>query len=218
MPTEEEAEESYQETLYDQACLLLEKMTDETRARFYDQHEDVVVLTSTAQEIAGSLIYMEDQEKLRKIARFVNDHLKHPDRTETERSIALGTMGISGINGPLGKREALARLKEPPQDHSWLVEATTKDGQRWRNGVRLRTKEEAELYIESHVQPQLEKAGFVSAKVIQDGVPPNCNLYRKTRGGRVVILGFEDGQCHSLHWRDEAGEVVEAPPPSHRLP
>jgi hypothetical protein len=35
MPTEEEAEESYQDTLYDQACVLLERMTDETRQLFF---------------------------------------------------------------------------------------------------------------------------------------------------------------------------------------
>lgn len=35
MPTAEEAEESYQETLYDQACLFLESMTGETRRRFF---------------------------------------------------------------------------------------------------------------------------------------------------------------------------------------
>jgi len=35
IPTEEEAEESYQQTLYDQACLLLESMTDSTRQKFF---------------------------------------------------------------------------------------------------------------------------------------------------------------------------------------
>jgi hypothetical protein len=35
MPTEAEAEESYQDTLYDQACLLLESMASETRQRFF---------------------------------------------------------------------------------------------------------------------------------------------------------------------------------------
>jgi hypothetical protein len=35
MPTEEEAEESYQETIFDQACLLLESMTDERRHIFF---------------------------------------------------------------------------------------------------------------------------------------------------------------------------------------
>src|SRR5262249_29506242 len=35
MPTAEEAEESYQETLLDQACLLLESMAGETRQKFF---------------------------------------------------------------------------------------------------------------------------------------------------------------------------------------
>ncbi len=35
MPTEEEADASYQETLYDQACLFLERMTGETRQRLF---------------------------------------------------------------------------------------------------------------------------------------------------------------------------------------
>lgn len=35
MPTEEEAEESYQDTIYDQACLFLEEMTGPTRRRFF---------------------------------------------------------------------------------------------------------------------------------------------------------------------------------------
>jgi len=35
MPTAEEAEESFQETLYDQACLFLERMTGETRQRLF---------------------------------------------------------------------------------------------------------------------------------------------------------------------------------------
>jgi hypothetical protein len=35
IPTEEEAEESYQETLFEQACLFLEEMTDETRQRLF---------------------------------------------------------------------------------------------------------------------------------------------------------------------------------------
>lgn len=35
MPTEEEAEEEYQQTLFDQACLLLDRMASETRQRFF---------------------------------------------------------------------------------------------------------------------------------------------------------------------------------------
>jgi hypothetical protein len=35
MPTEEEAEKSYQATLYEQACLFLESMTDKTRQKYF---------------------------------------------------------------------------------------------------------------------------------------------------------------------------------------
>lgn len=35
MPTEEEAEREHQKTLYDQACLFLKSMTDQTRRKFF---------------------------------------------------------------------------------------------------------------------------------------------------------------------------------------
>lgn len=35
MPTEAEAEKSYQDTLYEQSFWLLEQMTEETRQRFF---------------------------------------------------------------------------------------------------------------------------------------------------------------------------------------
>jgi hypothetical protein len=41
MPTEEEAEESWQNDLYDQACLLLEQMAGETRQRFFAKSRPV---------------------------------------------------------------------------------------------------------------------------------------------------------------------------------
>jgi hypothetical protein len=48
MPTAEEADESWQDTLYDQACLLLERMAARTQERFFahinqnDGHQDLV--------------------------------------------------------------------------------------------------------------------------------------------------------------------------------
>jgi hypothetical protein len=50
--------------------------------RYRERHQ--VLLTARAEEIAEKLIEMADQAKLRKIARLVNDHLTHPDRTPTE--------------------------------------------------------------------------------------------------------------------------------------
>jgi hypothetical protein len=53
------------------------------------RERNVVVLTADAREIAGMLIDMADQGKLKKIARFINDHLRHPDRSPQEQANAL---------------------------------------------------------------------------------------------------------------------------------
>ena len=181
----------------------------EKQARWRERNQ--VVLTEHARVIAEKLIDMEDQAKLRKIAKFINDHLKHPDRTPEEKAIALGRAGISGLNGPLTKREALERVRNPPPppDHAWLVEATTKDGKRWRNGVRLRTKEEAKVYVEAFARFHLEKAGYVTGRVVRsDGEPNNCSIIRTYKRGRPTLL-FEDGQCVLLDWHADTGEAVE---------
>ena len=57
---------------------------------------------------------------------------------------------------------AVAKLKEPPPTGSWRVEAITKDGKRWVNGVRLETKEEVRAYVVHHVPYDLEEAGYVT--------------------------------------------------------
>ena len=54
----------------------------EKQQRWRDRN--VIVLTATAREIAEKLIEMDDQPKLRKVARFINDHLKNPNRTPHE--------------------------------------------------------------------------------------------------------------------------------------
>ena len=81
----------------------------EKQRRFRDRN--VIVLTDRAEEIAEKLIDMEDQAKLRKVARLVGNHLKNPNRSLDERNIDLGRVQIQGANGrPLGKRKALAEL------------------------------------------------------------------------------------------------------------
>jgi hypothetical protein len=108
----------------------------EKQARWRQRYQ--VVLTQDAREIAGKLIEMADQAKLRRVARFINDHLKHPGRSPLERSIALGLAGYTSPDGDLSKTAALKRAKAEQAgeivapDHSWLVEASTKDGKRWR--------------------------------------------------------------------------------------
>jgi hypothetical protein len=174
----------------------------EKQRRWRDRNQ--IVLTDRAADIAEKLIDMRDQAKLKKIVRYLNDHLKHPDRNPVQRAIALGRAGVDGLNGRLGKKAAIESLRdrppgEMPVQSSWRVEAITKDGRRWTNGVRLCSKEEAETYRDHHVRFDLDKAGYVTADVLQDDDPSNCGITRKRRGGRPS-LGFEDGQCVLLHW------------------
>jgi hypothetical protein len=158
-----------------------------------------VVLTDRAETIAERLIDMEDQAKLRKISRFINDHLKHPDRDPTERAIALGRAGMNGLNGRLSKRGALERYRAAPQGHCWRVEAITRDGKRWSNGVRLDTKEEAEVYAEAHARYDLENDGYVTSEILRCDEPSNCSITRARAKGRPT-LNFPDGQCVILNW------------------
>ena len=64
----------------------------ENQARWRERN--IISLTDRAPYIARKLIEMDDQDKLRKIARAINDHLKHPDRTPDERAAALGLAGV----------------------------------------------------------------------------------------------------------------------------
>ena len=172
---------------------------------------NVVVLTGRAAAIAERLIEMSDQKKLKKVAAFINDHLRHPDRTPDERSIALGRGQLVGLNGPLSKTAAIAELREsgPVLTSSWLVEPITKDGQRWTNGVRLGTKAEAEAYRDHHACFELEADGYVTADICQDEVPPNCCVTRARRGGRTTLV-YPDGGCEWLHWRAKVASSREA--------
>ena len=82
------------------------------------------------------------RRKLKKVAAFIKDHLRHPERTRDERLIALGRRGMTGLNGPLSKTAAIAELRKPAPTTSWRVEPITNDGKRWANGVRLATRQE----------------------------------------------------------------------------
>jgi hypothetical protein len=139
----------------------------------------------------------------------LKDHLKHPDRTLEERYIALGRMRIDSLNGPLSKRAALEQVRNPPprQLHSWRVEATTKDGRRWGNGVRLGTKEEAKVYVESYVPFDLEKAGYASAEIIRCDDEPRNSITRSRAKGRPKLI-FKHGTCGTLEWVE-----IEEPTP-----
>jgi hypothetical protein len=161
----------------------------EKQARWRERN--VIALTESAADIASKLIAMDDQDKLRKIIRFVNDHLKHPDRTPTERAVALGHIGM----GDLSKTAALAWIRENP---AYRVEAVTVDGRRFGNGVRLGTVEEAQLYAEHFARPQVE--GYVTGDVIRcDGELAENSVTMNPDG--TADLGFRHGTCGNLQWR-----------------
>ena len=189
----------------------LQPSDDPEREQEEDELENMVDLTDDARTIARQLIYMDDQKKLKKIAAFINDHLKHPERTPEERMISLGLLKISGLNGDLSKTAALAQLKEPPPTSSWRVEPTTKDGKRWSNGVRLASKEEAVAYRDHHACYELEEAGYVTADILQGDDLPNCSVTRNRKGGRTTLV-FGHGDCVLLPWRCGA-EIVNVPIP-----
>jgi hypothetical protein len=169
----------------------------EKQARWRERN--FISLTDDAASISWKLMQM-DQAKLRKLAKFINDHLKHPDRTEFERQIALGRIGMDGLNGRLTPKQAIEKLRnpEPKQDYSYRVEAQTADGRRWATGVRLKTVEEAQIYAEYYTY-KLE--GYVTSEVIRcDGESPLNRITRGRKGGRPE-LDFMHGTCGSLTWR-----------------
>jgi hypothetical protein len=166
--------------------------TGEKQARW--RESNFVSLAASAENIALKLMEMDDQDKLRDIAKFINDHLKHPGRTPLQRQVALGLIGIGGADGRnLGKKAALAALP----NHAYRVEVTTADGQRWGNGVRLTTVEEAQLYTDHHARYDVE--GYVTSDIIKcEGEDPLNSIIKGPEG---VDLGFMHGTCGSLKWR-----------------
>jgi hypothetical protein len=106
------------------------------------------------------------------------------------------------------KAAAVMAPPPPPQDHSWSAEVTDRAGKRWRSGVRLRTKEEAEVYAEAHARDDVP--GYVTAEVIR--CDESCTgdfsiTFPRRKGGRPT-LNFAHGTCHLLGWHE-----VGAPAP-----
>jgi hypothetical protein len=184
----------------------------EKQKRFRERK--VIVLTHDANDMAERLIELHDQDelratvrKLRKVASFVADHLRHPDRDPFQRAIALGRAGIDSLNGPLPKLAAIAAsaAQKVPPDHSWRIEAVSQDGQRWHNGVSFETREEAEVYVDGYAR--FEVPGYERADILPLDQPPQNSIIRRRKGGRPTLL-FADGTCTLMAW-----EPVETPCP-----
>ena len=180
-----------------------------------------IILTADADadEIADQLIAEFDQNdlramlvKLRKVARFVADHLRHPDLTPMGRALVRGG-GMVSLDGPLGKTATLAALREPPSTaplSSWAVEAIDKAGNRWRNDVRFSSREEAEAYGDWLHTRDDEVPDYVTAEVYQTDDPlTDCAMIRRRKGGRLTFT-YPDGSCSTnlRVWRNGEGTEV----------
>jgi hypothetical protein len=168
------------------------------------RERNVVVLTEDAASIAEKLIDMSDQRKLKKIAGYVTDHLRHPDRNPEQRMIALDRGGmLDGLNGALSKKAAIAAAADDAPDkpkltHSWRVEVTDDKGQRWGDGVRLESEEEAKVYVD--IFARHEVPGYVTSEIIRTDEPPANSLGRTSKRAKRVTLFFNDGDCWRLGW------------------
>ena len=170
----------------------------EKQARWRERN--VVKLTDDAESIAWQLMHMDDQKKLLKISRYIRDHLKHPDRTDMEKQIALGRIGMDGDDGrPLSKTGAIDRLRNPKPvpDHSYGVQVVADDGRLFGNGVRLVTQEEAQLYADIHAPKHFHS--YVTINVVRFAGEAPLNSIIKRRN--TYSLTFAHGTCGSLSWR-----------------
>jgi hypothetical protein len=175
----------------------------EKQARWRERN--VIVLTRDAVDIAEAMIDLDREpdelrdivKKLRKVASYLNDHVRHPERTPYQQAIALGRAGVGSLNGDLPKLAAIAAVEKPEPDTSFRVEAVGKGG-RWRNGVTLGSEEEAKVYVESYAR--FNVPGFRSGEIMPSGGAPNCSITRKRKGGRAT-LEFRHGECVLKTWK-----------------
>ena len=103
-------------------------------------------ITARAEDIAEKLMEMEDQAKLRKIHRWIGNHLKNPKRSLTERHVDLGRLGIGTPRGNKGAKRAAAEAAEI---------------------LRLRAEQEAQMIEEDRriaVVKDALKAGLITQK------------------------------------------------------
>lgn len=141
-----------------------------------------------ANEVALKLIETYDAKHLTKVRRMLDDHLRHPERTPFQRRAVL----MGGMEHADGKRFTVAEIDAV---HSWKVEAVDAEGQRWANGVRLDTEEEARLYAET-----ASKDGYASTEVIRvPGEQALASVSVDSAGD--VIVHFIHGMCGRFQWQ-----------------
>jgi hypothetical protein len=179
----------------------------ERQARWRDQRNsraNVLADDAKPKEMAEGLLIELGVDRARKVLRALDKRLRGI------KSDCPACKGTGFIEWQIEDREGGARFSQPcdcgpkaaahvapPPDHSWRVIATTPDGRRWQNGVRLVTEEEAREYADVHARGELE--GYVTAEVLRCDEQPRNSIDHR-RSGRVVLI-FTDGECGLLHWK-----------------
>jgi hypothetical protein len=149
----------------------------EKQARFRERN--VISLTAPASDIADKLLAM-DRNRLVIVLKLIDERLKEP---------------FPIPNVPRTKAAANRALQS---DCSYAVQIMGFDGTRLGNGVRVGSKEQAELYATS-VPRQIERDSYVTAKVVKCSEPPLNSVYLDRY--RRVMITFAHGTCGSLKWR-----------------
>jgi hypothetical protein len=95
-------------------------------------------------------------------------------------------------------RTKAAAAKALHSDCSYAVQIVGLDGTRQGNGVRVGTREQAQLYADS-VPNHFERDSYATAEVIACNEPPLNSIYLDRY--RRAIVTFAHGTCGGLEWR-----------------
>jgi hypothetical protein len=156
----------------------------EKQARWRERN--IIKLTDHSVDIAEKLLAM-DRDKLVVILETIKERMSAPLAIKAPRS------------------RAAADRECQQAECSYAVQVVGFDGTRLGNGVRLPTKEQAELYANT-VPSQIKRDSYVTAEVVQCNEPPLNSMYvdryRRSR------LTFAHGTCGSLDWRPLWQEAI----------
>jgi hypothetical protein len=106
------------------------------------RERNVITLTARAEDIAEKLMEMGDLTKLRKIHRWIGNHLKNPKRSLTERLVDLGKLSLGTPRGNKGRKRVAAeaaeivRLQAEAEAEWKAVDAAYKGERDYLRGIR----------------------------------------------------------------------------------
>jgi hypothetical protein len=107
---------------------------------------------------------------------------------------------------------ALVAEASPANAKSWRVEVVAKDGRRFKNGVRLETEEDADIYRFVHVGHDFwdmyhrQHAVPVATYTFPSADEPTAAYVRRKNGKLTYTLRFLHGTCGTFPWTEVGAE------------